>query len=165
MKYLNHFKFFIHSGCNAATCDPQVGYCHLGYYKGLDNVSLTHQNLSKDEKPSFHLMEDSKCKGSYVIKYYIVYKDTSIYFSGFLKLSIYYITIQGCFLKDTGRNGGRNFGTFTNVISEYQCQRKCQENDECEYFVFKKSTLECKLTSKSASPIKRVGHLFGPKYC
>ena len=75
MKYLNHFKFFIHSGCNAATCDPQVGYCHLGYYKGLDNVSLTHQNLSKDEKPSFHLMEDSKCKGSYVIKYYIVYKD------------------------------------------------------------------------------------------
>ena len=53
MKYLNHFKFFIHSGCNAATCDPQVGYCHLGYYKGLDNVSLTHQNLSKDEKEDY----------------------------------------------------------------------------------------------------------------
>ena len=75
MNYLNRFKFFNHSGCNAATCDPQVGHCRLGYYKGLNNASLTHENLRKDEKTIFHLKEDSKCKGLYVIKYYIVHKD------------------------------------------------------------------------------------------
>ena len=91
-----------------------------------------------------------------------MYKD---YFLDFFEIIYQLHQFRGCFIKDTGRNGGRNLGTFTNVISEYQCQMKCQENEECEYFVYKKSKFECKLTNKSASPIKRVGHLFGPKYC
>ena len=101
-----------------------------------------------------------------IVKHYYLYKDNTVtYFLDFFEIIYQLYQFRGCFLKDTGRNGGRNLGTFTNVTSEYQCQMKCQENEECEYFVYKKSQFECKLTNKSASPIKRVGHLFGPKYC
>ena len=54
---------------------------------------------------------------------------------------------------------------FTNVMSEYHCQAKCQENEECAYFIYIKSKFECKLTNAHASPIDRKGQMFGPKYC
>ena len=142
-----------------------MGYCRLGYHKGLNNVSWPHENLSKNEKVIFHLKEEIICKGLYVFKHYYIYKDNTIYFLDFFEIIYQLYQFRGCFSKDTGRNGGRNLGTFTNVTSEYQCQMKCQENEKCEYFVYKKSQFECKLTNKSASPIKRIGHLFGPKYC
>ena len=76
-----------------------------------------------------------------------------------------FINDQGCFTKDTRRNGGKNLGEFDNVMSEYHCQAKCQETEDCEYFVYKKHILQCGLTNIGATPTPQSGSLFGPKYC
>ena len=74
--------------------------------------------------------------------------------------------ILGCFDENTGRTKGKNLGLITNVMSAYDCQLKCQETNECEYFVYKESHKECVLTSIGAEPKSdKVGLTFGPKYC
>ena len=51
-------------------------------------------------------------------------------------------------------------------MSAYDCQLKCQETNECEYFVYKEGHEECVLTSIAAEPVpNKAGQTFGPKYC
>ena len=66
---------FGYSECNAATCDQQLGYCRLGYYKGLNNASWINDNLSDDQKAMFHIKEYNSFEGLYVIQHQLKYKD------------------------------------------------------------------------------------------
>ena len=72
---IESFEFFEYLECNAAICDQQVGYCRLGYYKGLNNASWINDSLSDDEKAIYHLKEYNSFEGLYAIQHQLKYKD------------------------------------------------------------------------------------------
>ena len=79
--------------------------------------------------------------------------------------------ISGCFAEDTIALANHVSGdhSFKNINSPEECQRKCQENVECRYFVLhlKGRWKGCWMKTEGAkSTIKtRKQTIFGPKYC
>ena len=52
-----------------------------------------------------------------------------------------------------------------NISDPSTCQRRCQHNFECNYFVFDLNNLECFLKRSDAGKVYKLDHISGPKNC
>ena len=71
-----------------------------------------------------------------------------------------------CFEKDMHIDGGNIQNSKNEFLSSgSDCQKRCQDNLECNHFVFDQLTNQCILKRSDAAKSYKVGSLIGPKYC
>ena len=79
--------------------------------------------------------------------------------------------ISGCFYTETGAKDNhvtQGEKHFKDIETLDECQKKCQENDECKYFVLRtKHHKGCWLKTAGAKQTitKNTNDIFGPKFC
>ena len=73
----------------------------------------------------------------------------------------------GCFENDVaieGNNIEQANASFS-VTNVYECQRRCQSNWECNYFVFNSIENLCTLKKSEVTRTFKTNSLVGPKTC
>ena len=79
--------------------------------------------------------------------------------------------MSGCFNEKTSAlaNHVRGKHSFRNIHTPEECQRKCQQNAECQYFVLhlKGRWKGCWMKKAGAKKTVKTNKnaIFGPKYC
>ena len=100
------------------------------------------------------------------LTYYQTYQWKSCHDESYYCTPIFIFIISGCFSKQSARRRYVSKPYLFEVATAKECQIKCQQRVECEYFQLVGGS-NCYLKKASAASVAKPNNccIFGPKYC